>query len=379
MTFDWTDDQNALYDRAVTFATESLNRPARDTFDRDLWRRCADFGVFASFMPEPLGGKAWDIPTTIRMLEGIGYGCRDNGLTLAINGQLWAVQEPILRFGSDEQKQTYLPRLADGSLIGAHGMTEAEAGSDAFNLRTTAEPTGEPGGGYILNGRKSYIGLAPVCDLALVFARTDPDLGKWGISVFLVEAGTPGFTRTAPRPKMGLSSNPLGDLVFQDCHIPESSRLGAEGVGLSLFNATMDWERSFIFASHVGAMARQLDDCVTYARERELFEQPIGKFQSVSNRIADMKLRLETSRLLLYKLAWMNGRGDPAALDAALANLHLAESFAASSLDAMRIHGARGYVSGFGVEEEVRDALGGLIYSGTSDIQRNIIAKMLGL
>jgi alkylation response protein AidB-like acyl-CoA dehydrogenase len=178
---------------------------------------------------------------------------------------------------------------------------------------------------------------------------------------------------------MGLRTSPLGDIRLENCFVPEENLLGTQGSGVSIFNHSMDWERSFIFTSHVGSMARQLDQCVKYARQREQFGKPISEFQSVSNRLANMKLRLETARLLLYKLAWMKQRGDHAALEAAMAKLHLGEAFAANSVDAMRIHGARGYLSEYEVERDLRDAFGGVIYSGTSDIQRNIIARLLGL
>ena len=381
MDFSWTDEQRALRERVIAFAEEHLapgfaEREQAGTFHREGWQKCADFGILRSFMPEAYGGQALDIVSTIGMMEALGYGCPDNGLTLGLNGQMWSIQEPILQFGTEEQKQKFLPGLGDGSLFGAHGMTEPETGSDAFSLKTTAV---RKGGGYVLNGHKSYIGLAPVADLALIFANTNPELGSWGISVFLVETNTPGCTLSPPREKMGLRTNPLGDIQLEDCFVPEANRLGPERIGMTLFNQSMDWERSFIFASHVGAMARQLDTCVEFASKRELGGTPIGSHQAVSHRIAEMKLRLETSQLLLYKLAWMKDRGDPAALEAALANLHHAESIAANSLDAMRIHGARGYLSEFGIEHSVRDGVGGVIYSGTSDIQRNIIARLLGL
>ncbi len=381
MDFSWTNEQLALRDRVIAFAEEHLNpgfaeREQAGTFHREGWQRCADFGILRSFMPEEYGGQGMDMVTTIGMMEALGYGCPDNGLTLGLNGQMWSIQEPILQFGSEEQKKKFLPGLGDGSLFGAHGMTEPETGSDAFSLKTTAV---RADGGYVLNGHKAYIGLAPVADLALIFASTDPELGSWGISVFLVETGTPGCTLSAPREKMGLRTNPLGDILLEDCFVPEANRLGPERIGMTLFNQSMDWERSFIFASHVGAMGRQLDQCIEFASQRELGGTPIGSHQAVSHRIAEMKLRLETSQLLLYKLAWMKERGDSAALEAALANLHHAESIATNSLDAMRIHGARGYLSEFGVEHSVRDGVGGVIYSGTSDIQRNIIAKLLGL
>ncbi len=176
---------------------------------------------------------------------------------------------------------------------------------------------------------------------------------------------------------MGLRTTPLGVIELQDCFVPEENRLGPEGAGMSIFTHSLQWEHSFIFASHVGSMARQLDDSVAYAYQRRQFGEPIAQFQSVSNRLADLRLRLETSRLLLYRLAWMKGRGEAAVGESAMAKLHISEAFAASSVDAMRIHGYRGYLAEYEVERDVRDALGGVIYAGTSDIQRNIIARVL--
>jgi alkylation response protein AidB-like acyl-CoA dehydrogenase len=381
MEFSWTDEQEARYTASVSFAQEQLNddlkqRDADGTFGMDLWRKCSKFGVLGWCMPKEYGGAGLDVVTTIRMLEGIGYGCRENALTLGLNGQIWSVQEPLLEFGSEQQKQRYLRPLCSGDLLAAHGMTESESGSDAFSLRTCAEKVS---GGYVLNGRKEFIGLAPVAGISLIFANTNRDLGQWGVSAFIVESGFEGYSTSPPKPKMGLRTNPLGDIVLENCFVPEENRLGPEGIGVSIFNHSMDWERSFVFASHLGSMARQLDECVEYARHRKQFGKPIGHFQSVSNRIANMTLRLETARLLLYKLAWLKQRGEHAALEAAMAKLHLGEAFAANSVDAMRIHAARGYLTEYEVERDLRDAFGGVIYSGTSDIQRNIIARFLGL
>ena len=381
MDFSWTHEQETGYAASVSFAQQHLNvdlaqRDADGTFRLDLWRQCAEFGVLGWCIPKEYGGAGLDVVTTIRMLEGIGYGCRDNALTLGLNGQIWSVQEPLLQFGSESQKNRYLPKLCSGEMLAAHGMTEPESGSDAFSLQTRAEKVA---GGYVLNGQKSFIGLAPIAGLSLVFANTNPSVGQWGISAFLVENGFEGFSASPPRPKMGLRTNPLGDLVLENCFVPEENRLGPEGIGVSIFNNSMDWERSFIFTSHVGSMARQLDQCVEFARQRKQFGKPIGHFQAVSNRIANMKLRLETARLLLYKLAWMKQQGQHAPLEAAMTKLHLGEAFAANSIDAVRIHGARGYLSEYEVERDLRDAFGGVIYSGTSDIQRNIIARVLGL
>jgi alkylation response protein AidB-like acyl-CoA dehydrogenase len=178
---------------------------------------------------------------------------------------------------------------------------------------------------------------------------------------------------------MGLRTSPMGELILEDCVLPAESRLGPEGAGSSIFNSSMEWERSCILGSHVGAMERQLEDCIRYARQRSQFGQKIGKFQPVGNRIADMKVRLETARLLLYKVAWLKQMGKPAVMEAALAKLYLSECFVQSSLDAVRTYGGYGYMTELEVERDLRDAVGGTLYSGTSDIQRMIIARWLGL
>ena len=325
-------------------------------------------------MPSGYGGGGLDVISTVLMLEALGEGCADNGFTLGVNGQIWAVQEPILTFGDETQKSKFLPGLCDGSLVGAHGMTEVATGSDAFNLQTTAQAAD---GGYLLNGQKTLIGMAPACDLALIFASTNPELKQWGVSAFIVEAESEGFNRGPLQEKMGLRTVPMGQISLKDCWVPAENRLGPEGAGSSIFQNTMEWERSFIFSSHVGSMQRQLDACIEFAHERSVFGQPIEGYQSVSNRLANMKLRLETSRLLLYRAAWLKQQGMPAATEAALTKLHISESFVESSMEAIRIHGGRGYLSTYEIERDLRDAMGGVIYSGTSDIQRQIIARML--
>jgi alkylation response protein AidB-like acyl-CoA dehydrogenase len=381
MDFSWTEEQLKTKQAVIEFAQKHLNdglleRDRKGELARDNWRKCAHFGILGLPMPEAYGGADADILTTMLVMEGLGYGCRDNGLIFAMNAQMWSVQMPILLFGTEEQKEAYLPGMIRGELIGAHGMTEPDAGSDAYSLRTRARRVD---GGYVLNGTKMFVTNAPVADVALVFATVDPDRGMWGITGFLVEKGTPGFTVSRDIEKMGLRTSPMAELVLQDCFVPESNRLGREGAGAHIFKRSMEWERTCILASHIGAMERQLEESVEYARERVQFGQPIGKYQSVANRLVDMKVRLETARLLLYKVAWLTAQGKPAVMEAAMAKLYLSESFLQSSLDAVRTFGGYGYMSEFGVERDLRDAVGGTIYSGTSDIQRNIIARMMGL
>jgi alkylation response protein AidB-like acyl-CoA dehydrogenase len=224
-----------------------------------------------------------------------------------------------------------------------------------------------------------FVTNAPVADLSLVFATIDPAKGFGGVTAFLVETGTPGFSVSRDLEKMGLRTSPMGELILQDCFLPDESRLGAEGAGSRIFSDSMEWERSCILGSHIGAMERQLEQCIRYARERRQFGQPIGKFQSVANRIADMKVRLETARLILYKVAWLKMIGKSAVTEAAMAKLYISESFVQSSMDAIRTLGGYGYMTEFEVERDLRDAIGGTLYSGTSDIQRMIISRMSGL
>ncbi len=378
MHFGLTEEQEALRAETIEFARTELDPEAapREQFSRQTWNLCAKFGVLGSFVDPAYGGRGLDLVSTMVMLEALGYGCRDTGLTLAINGQMWAVQAPIAQFGTDEQKERLLPGLVAGTMLGADGVTEAESGSDAYAMHTTAT---ERDGGYVLNGEKVYITMGPVCDFAIVFATTDRDLGRWGVNAFIVDAASPGFTASAHRSKMGLQSAPFGDLTLEDVFVPAEWRLGPEGAGASIFAHVMNWERSFIFASQLGVMQRQLDENVEYAQTRKQFGEPIGRFQSVSNRIADMQLRLETSRLLLYKAAWLMDEGRDAQMAAALAKLHIAESFIASSIDSVRNHGAVGYLTEYGIERDLRDAMGGPILGGTADIQRRSIARILGL
>ncbi len=230
-----------------------------------------------------------------------------------------------------------------------------------------------------MNGRKTWITAGPIADLFLCFATTDPTKGILGISAFLVERDAPGFGVIREIPKLGMRTVPMGELAFEDCALTPDSLLGREGRGASIFNAGLELERGAILAAALGTMRRQLERCTEHARTRKQFGQPIGKFQSVSNRIVDMALRLETSRLLVYRFAWLKSRGLEATAAASMAKLHVSESFVQNSLDAVRIFGAAGYAEETGLERDLRDSVGGVIFSGTNDIQRNIIAQQLRL
>ena len=381
MDFSWTEEQLKYKKAVVEFAQKELNQgliehDRQSEISSQNWQKCAQFGILGLAVPEKYGGSESDILTTMLVMEGLGYGCRDNGLIFAMNAQMWSVQHPIIAFGTEDQKQKYLPGLCCGELIGAHAMSEPDSGSDAYSLRARAKRVDD---GYILNGTKMFVTNAPIADFALVFATVDSAKGIGGVTAFLVEKGTPGFRVSRNIEKMGLRTSPMGEVILEDCLVPAENRLGAEGAGSSIFNSSMEWERSCILGSHVGAMEHQLEGCIRYARERRQFGQPIGKFQAVANRIAEMKVRLETARLLLYKVAWLKQAGKPAIMEAALAKLYLSECFVQSSLDAVRTYGGYGYMTELEVERDLRDAIGGTLYSGTSDIQRMIIARWLGL
>lgn len=379
MNFELTPDQLSRQKAAIEFARRELNanmveRDLQQSFSRENWQKCAAFGVQGLPVPKEHGGSGLDPVTTIAVMEALGYGCTDQGLLFGINAHMWTNSIPILKYGSDEQKRKYLPALCDGRLVGANGVSEPGAGSDVFSMQTTVT---KDGGDYVLNGDKTYVTNAPVADLFVVYGTLDAKLGGMGICGFIVEKGTPGLTVSNRIDKMGLRTAIMGKLFFKDCRIPATARLGREGRGGEVFNCSMAWERACILATCLGTMRRQLERCVDYARSRKQFGQAIGKFQSVANRIVEMKLRYETARLLIYKVGWLMQENKSADIDAAMAKLYVSESFVQSCLDAVQIHGAPGYLTETEIERELRDSVASTLYSGTSEIQRNIIARGL--
>jgi alkylation response protein AidB-like acyl-CoA dehydrogenase len=309
-------------------------------------------------------------------MEGLGYGTRDQGLLFSLNAHLWTNSIPILTYGTEAQKARWLPGLCDGALIGANAASEPDAGSDIFAMRTHAVRDGDD---YVLNGTKMFVTNAPIADVVVAYATIDPSLGPAGITAFIVDRETPGLSISPALHKMGLRSSPMAEVIFDDCRVPVANRLGREGRGVSVFDCSMEWERGCILASCLGVMRRQLEDCIRHARERRQFGRSIGKNQSVANRIVDMKLRLETSRALVYRIGVLKDRQQNASLEAAMAKLHVSQAYVQSSLDAIQIHGGYGYMTEQRVERDLRDAVGSTLYSGTTEVQRNLIARALGL
>ena len=381
MDFSLTEDQQALQDAVIDFARSELGydmieADRAEAFSREAWQKCAEFGIQGLPIPEEYGGGGSDLMTTIAVMEGLGYGCRDLGLIFSMNAHMWTNSIPLLLYGTEDTKRKYLPGLCDGALIGANGASEPDSGSDVFSMRTRCVKDGDH---YVLNGTKMFVTNAQVADVVAAYATVNPEWGSMGICGFIVEMDAPGVSVSKKIEKMGLRTSPMAEIVFEDARVPAANLLGREGRGAEVFNCSMEWERGSILANCLGTMRRQLEDCVAYARQRKQFGQPIGKFQSVANRMVDMKIRLDTARALVYQLGWVKQEGRDAEMEAAMAKLYTSESFIKNCLDAVQIHGGYGYMTEFQFERELRDAMGSTLYSGTSEIQRNIIARCLGL
>jgi hypothetical protein len=375
LTQQQTERQRRIREWAERALNDDLATRDRDrAFNRDAWRASADLGLPGLVAPSAHSGAQLDPISAMSALEALGRGSRDNGFSFALNAHLWGCVHLLAAFGSDEQQRAYLPRLASGDWIGALAATERAAGSDIFSLRTRAARRGDE---YVLAGDKALITNAPVADLFVVLATVDQARGAFGLTAFLVERGTSGLRVSAPVEKMGLSTAQMGEIVLDGCAVPARNRLGAEGSGLAIFNHTMEWERGFIMAFAVGAMERTLEASLAYARQRRQFDRPIGEFQAVASRLVDMRLRWETARLLLYRFAWLKQEGRAALAEAAMTKLAISESWVRSCEDAMRIHGGYGYLTETGIERELRDALASLSYSGTGEIQRQVVARWM--
>ena len=382
MDFGLSEEQRLLRSEITRFAKSKLNqgvieRDRDQIFHRELWQACAEMGLAGLPVPSEYGGPGLDSLSTAVALEAFGYGCEDSGLVFSIAAHVLSCVVPIWKYGSDDQKARYLPGLCDGRLIAANAMTESESGSDAFALRTRAEQNGDS---FRINGSKTFVSNAPVADIALVFAVTDPEKGyHGGITAFIVERDTPGYRVGQKFEKMGLRTSPFGELLFEDMIVPASAVLGGVGAGAAMFTDSMGWERACLFAAHVGTMERLLEKVVAHARSRRQSGNTIGKFQAVSHKVADMKVQLEAARLLVYKAAWNLERSKSVMLDSAIAKTFVSEALVRSALETVQVFGGYGFLTEYEVERALRDAVGSRLYSGTSEIQRNIIAGWLGL
>jgi alkylation response protein AidB-like acyl-CoA dehydrogenase len=376
--FSLTDDHKDLRKGILSFCQSELSEGAEErdragTFSRDLWDKCGEMGLQGLPVPAEQGGLGLDGLSCAVALEALGLGCPDGGLLMSISAHLLANVVPIWKHGSKAQHERHLADLCSGRSICAVGMTESNAGSDPYSMSTKAVPDGD---GWVITGRKTLISNSSVADLALIYARTEEGKGyHGGITAFLLEH--PQFERGQAFETMGLRTCPIGELVLDDVRVGPEAVVGSVGAGGPMFFESMNWERTLLVACHVGVMERLLNKAIRYARTRKSGGVAIGKHQAVSHRIADMKVKLEAARLLTYKAASKLGRSHDVALDAAIAKLFVSESLVSCALDTIRTLGGYGYTAEYEVERAMRDAVGGILYSGTSDIQRVLIARWL--
>jgi alkylation response protein AidB-like acyl-CoA dehydrogenase len=372
---------SALQQSAFEFARKLPPAPApaaeageKQRLLRAAWKACADFGLFTMAVPCDSGGDGFSNIEILEVLEGLGEGCSNDGLLFAIGAHLWAVIQPIVRFGTPAQCERYLPLLMSGEWIGAHAKTESENDSAATSTRFV-----EARDGYSIDGLKMFVTNAPAADLFIIFASDDPTRGPYGASAFLIEAVDAGITAGPDEAKLGLDGSMLSSVALRDVIVPRDRMLGPKDGGRDVFACAMAWERLFILAPLLGAMKRQTLRAVEYARERRVNGHPIGKLQMVSSRIADMYVRYITVRALIRENALLRDSQELPSARVAAAKLMLAESGVLQHLDALRVHGGYGYMAEAGIESELRGAIGGLIYSGTAEVQRVMIAHELGL
>jgi len=382
MNFSLTDTQQLQWESIVDFSRRELNANLRDNdrlgqFPLENWRKCAEMGLVSQLTPEEHGGLGEDLLSCAVSIEALSYGCEDSGLVHAIITQLCCIVLLNL-YGSEAQKGRYLGRLSSGELIAAQSVTEPDAGSDVLSMRTRVD---DHGCGFSLSGGKVFISNGPLAGLVIVFAKNGDAKSAFGgdITCLLVEKETAGFNVGKPLAKMGLRTLQNSELFFDDARVPADMMLGKSGHGMFIFNEAIEWERVLMTASHLGTMERVLEKSVSYVKTRKQFGKEIGKNQSVSNKIGNMKVSLELGKLILYKMAWLKDQGKRATLEASVGKLFVSESLKSACLDAVQIHGGYGYMQECDLERDLRDSIAATIYSGTSEMQHNIIARMLGL
>jgi hypothetical protein len=382
MDFALTEEQKAFRRVVLDYATAEIAPLAAEAdasaqFCWEGWRKLAELGLLGLHFPEEYGGQAADVLTACIAGEALGEAGVDGGLLLAMGAHTYLCGDTILRHGSEEQKRRYLPRLASGEWVGCMGLTEPEAGSDAAAIRTRAERRGDV---YVLNGSKMFITNGPIARVAVIFARTDPDPGSGhgGISAFIVEQGTPGFSAGRELKKLGVRSSVTSELILEDVEVPVENRLGEEGAGFLIALHAVEWDRSALLAPFVGALARALRESAAYAAQRRQFGRPIGRFQAIRHKLADLRIFVDAARLLMYRVAWNKDRGRPLNhLEASIAKLFVGDWGMQAASEALQIFGGYGYMEEYPLERIFRDAKLAQIGGGTSEVQRMVIARIL--
>lgn len=353
-------------------APTAAERDEQERFDRSIFDQMGQLGMTGIPWPEDLGGVGSDFLSYVIAVEELSRVCASTGVTLSAHLSL--ASWPIYKFGTPEQKERFLRPLAEGSQLGAYGLTEPGSGSDAAGMRTTAVRDGDF---YILNGNKIFITNGGEAEIYVVFAVTDPEKKHHGVTAFIVEKDTPGFSIGKKEQKLGIRSSPTTEIIFEDCRIPVENRLGEEGQGFKIAMMTLDGGRNGIAAQAVGIAQGALDAATAYAKERKQFGKPIGKLQAIQFKLADMATQIEAARLLTYQAAWLESEGLPYGKASAMAKLYAGDIAMQVTTEAVQVFGGYGYTREYPVERFMRDAKITQIYEGTNEIQRVVIANHL--
>ena len=375
-----SDEHKMIRDAARDFAQNEI-APIAAEFDEsgefplETIRKMGEMGFMGIEMPEEYGGADMDTLAYVLALEEISKADASHGVIMSVNNSLYC--HGILKFGTDEQKKKFITPIASGKAVGAYSLTEPQSGSDAGTMKSRATLDSDH---YVLNGRKSWVTSGPVADYFVVFMVTDPEKKQKGVSAFLVEANTPGLTRGKKEPKLGIRASATSELIFEDCRIPKENLLGKEGEGFKIAMTVLDAGRIGIATQALGIAEAAYEAARQYVVEREAFGQPIGAFQGTGFKIADMKTRIEASRLLIYNAALAKSKskesGGRYSLEASMAKLFASETAMYVTHHAVQIHGGMGYSKELPVERYFRDAKITEIYEGTSEIQRLVISRI---
>ncbi|MGE6205258.1 acyl-CoA dehydrogenase [Guptibacillus hwajinpoensis] len=377
MNFQLSEEHEMLRKMVRDFARKEVEptaaeRDEEERFDRKLFDQMAALGLTGIPWSEEYGGIGSDYLSYVIAVEELSRVCASTGVTLSAHTSLagW----PLNAFGTEEQKQKFLRPMAEGKLMGAYGLTEPGSGSDASGMKTTAKLDGDH---YILNGSKIFITNGGEAEIYIVFAQTDKEKGHKGITAFIVEKGTPGFSMGKKEKKLGIRSSPTLEIIFEDCRVPVENRLGDEGQGFKIAMKTLDGGRNGIAAQAVGIAQGALDAATAYAKERKQFGKPIGANQGIGFKLADMATKIEAARLLTYQAAWKESQGLPYGKESAMSKLYAGDISMEVTTEAVQVFGGYGYTKDYPVERYMRDAKITQIYEGTNEIQRLVISRML--
>ncbi|MDP2960406.1 MAG: acyl-CoA dehydrogenase [candidate division Zixibacteria bacterium] len=377
MDFELTEDQKMIKEAAREFASEKL-APKAQEFDekeelpKELYKELADLGYLGMLMPEEYGGSGLDFISYILTMEEFSKDCAALTISLSVHNSL--VCEAIYKFGTEEQKKKYLPKLTKGEFIGAYSLTEPQAGTDAGNIKTSALLKGDH---YLVNGTKTFVTNGGIADLFVLFVLTNPEAKSKGISCLLLEKGLKGFNVGTKEKKMGIRGSDTREISFEDCLVPKGNLLGEENKGFRIALELLDSGRIGVGAQSVGIAQSALAEALKYSKERVQFGQPICNFQAIQFKLANMATQVEAARLLVYRAAWLKQNKIRCSMEASMAKLFASEIANYVVNEAVQIHGGYGYMKEYAVERYFRDARVTEIYEGTSEAQRMVISRDL--